>query len=85
MTSDVVLNVADTVRWAGGLGSDVHVFRVADAVHDLALSASPARAHYFGAVRRWLGAKSLDGAAGHRGPEDGEHGHLSQMTQAPAD
>jgi alpha-beta hydrolase superfamily lysophospholipase len=52
--SDCVLDVDDMVRYAPRLGPDVTVVRVEGGIHDLALSAPPARAEYENAVFEWL-------------------------------
>ena len=52
--TDSVLNVQDMVRLAPRLGKDVTVARIPGGVHDLALSAGPARQAYFAEVFGWL-------------------------------
>lgn len=51
---DTVLDVEQIVRRAQRLGPDVTVVRIPDGVHDLALSAEPAREHYLDTVVTWL-------------------------------
>lgn len=53
-SADTVLNVADIVRWAPKLGSDVTVTRVPGGLHDLTLSNPEPRATLFAELGRWL-------------------------------
>lgn len=55
--ADCVLNVADMVRFAPGLGPDVTIERIEGGIHDLALSAPEPRARYERAVFAWLEAR----------------------------
>lgn len=52
--ADVVLDVEKLAERASGLGRHVTLIRVADGMHDLALSDQPARDVYFDEVARWL-------------------------------
>ena len=51
---DAVLDAAQVARWAPALGRNVTVVRVADALHDVYLSAPPVRAAAYAATGRWL-------------------------------
>lgn len=53
-TSDVVLVVRDIAERALGLAGDVAVSWVQDALHDVFLSAPPARAAAYAAIERWM-------------------------------
>jgi alpha-beta hydrolase superfamily lysophospholipase len=55
-TADSVLDVDQIVRWSTGLGPVVTIVRIEGGLHDLALSAAPARQRYFDAIDRWLSA-----------------------------
>ena len=64
--TDSVLSVDDIVRWAPNLGPDVTLAQVPGGIHDLALSALPARTAYFEAVSRWLAERlPVAGGAAH--------------------
>jgi alpha-beta hydrolase superfamily lysophospholipase len=54
MTADTVLDVADMVKYAPRLGSDVTVVEITDGLHDLFLSAEPVRAKALAEVDTWL-------------------------------
>ena len=54
LTTDCVLDVADMRRLAPRLGTDVTFEQIEGGAHDLALSPSPAREAYLGAVLRFL-------------------------------
>ena len=54
--ADVVLDVELVARRAVQLGSHVTVVRIADGLHDLALSPPPARARYYAEIDRWVTA-----------------------------
>ncbi|WP_237774668.1 alpha/beta hydrolase [Actinosynnema sp. ALI-1.44] len=54
MTADTVLDVADMVRFAPGLGHDVTVVEIADGMHDLFLSAEAVRTKALTEVDKWL-------------------------------
>jgi alpha-beta hydrolase superfamily lysophospholipase len=54
--ADSVLNVADIVRYAPGLGGDVTVVRIEGGKHDLALSRPAARELLFSELDTWLRA-----------------------------
>jgi alpha-beta hydrolase superfamily lysophospholipase len=53
-TSDSVLNVQDMWRHAPKVGIDVTVVRIPGGMHDLALSAEPARRQYFDEIFAWM-------------------------------
>lgn len=55
-TSDTVLDVELLARRAVQLGPTVTVVRIADGLHDLALSAAPVRAVYYAQISRWASA-----------------------------
>lgn len=55
---DLVLNVEHMARYGPGLGADVTVVRIEGGIHDLALSAPPARERFERAVFDWLEAKA---------------------------
>ena len=55
-SADIVLNAERIARLAPRLGRHVTVVRIAGGVHDLVLSAEPARTTVFAEVDRWLGA-----------------------------
>jgi alpha-beta hydrolase superfamily lysophospholipase len=52
--ADVVLDVEHIARWAVKVGPYVTVARVADGIHDLALSSAVARDRFFADRSRWL-------------------------------
>ncbi|MET0133966.1 MAG: alpha/beta hydrolase [Kibdelosporangium sp.] len=54
MKADTVLDVADMIRFAPGLGKDVTVVAIPDGMHDLFLSAEPGRQRTFEEVDSWL-------------------------------
>ncbi|NCP39819.1 MAG: alpha/beta hydrolase [Rhodoferax sp.] len=54
MHADVVLDVADMVRLAPKLGPKVQCVSIHDGIHDLVLSAPPARAQVFANLQQWL-------------------------------
>ena len=56
---DVILDVEQIVARAPALGADVTVVQIQGGIHDLALSAEPARSAYFAAVFGWLEARVL--------------------------
>ncbi|MBA2533097.1 MAG: alpha/beta hydrolase [Nocardioidaceae bacterium] len=55
-TSDVVLDVKQIARWAPQLGRQVTIARIDGAMHDVYLSARPARESAFALTSRWLRA-----------------------------
>jgi alpha-beta hydrolase superfamily lysophospholipase len=55
-TADSVLDVDHIARWTPALGRCTTLVRVEDGLHDLALSAEPARTRLFAEMSRWLGA-----------------------------
>jgi alpha-beta hydrolase superfamily lysophospholipase len=54
MSADTVLDVADMIKYAPGLGPDVTVVEIPDGLHDLFLSAEPARTQALTEVDTWL-------------------------------
>lgn len=54
--SDIVLDVEHIARWSAQLGRDVTLIKIEGGVHDLVLSAKPARDEVFAELDRWLGA-----------------------------
>jgi alpha-beta hydrolase superfamily lysophospholipase len=54
--ADAVLDVEHMVRWAPRLGRHVTLVRIASGMHDLTLSAAPARTELFAEMERWIGA-----------------------------
>jgi alpha-beta hydrolase superfamily lysophospholipase len=58
MTADTVLDVADMVKFAPQLGDDVTVVAIEDGMHDLFLSAEPARTQVFAEIDSWLAKKA---------------------------
>lgn len=52
--ADIVLDVELVARRAVQLGSVVTVVRIAGGLHDLSLSAEPARARFYAEIDRWL-------------------------------
>ena len=55
-SADAVLDVEHIVRWSAGLGRLVTIARVEGGMHDLTLSAEPAREQFFSEMGRWLTA-----------------------------
>jgi alpha-beta hydrolase superfamily lysophospholipase len=55
--ADSVLNVADIVRYAPGLGTDVTVVQIEGGKHDLTLSPPKAREQLFTELDQWLTTK----------------------------
>ena len=55
-TSDVVLDVKQIARWAPQLGRQVTIARIDGAMHDVYLSARPARDSAYALTSRWLQA-----------------------------
>ncbi|MEP6817416.1 MAG: alpha/beta hydrolase [Marmoricola sp.] len=56
MTTDIVLDVKQIRHWAPYLGTHVTIAQVEGAMHDVTLSAQPARDRVFDELGRWLGA-----------------------------
>ncbi|GAA2802827.1 alpha/beta hydrolase [Saccharopolyspora taberi] len=54
MSADTVLDVEQIARWAPNIGPDVTTAVIPDGLHDLALSAEPARGEYFAEIDAWL-------------------------------
>lgn len=61
-TSDSVLDVELLARRAVQLGNNVTVVRIANGLHDLALSARPVRAQYYKRMGQWLTAYGWAGS-----------------------
>lgn len=55
-TADAVLDVTQIARWAPNLGRCVTLVRIEGGLHDLTLSAEPARKQTFAEMGRWLSA-----------------------------
>ncbi|HEY0118174.1 MAG TPA: hypothetical protein VGC04_05280 [Cellulomonas sp.] len=53
-SSDIVLDVELIARRAVQLGPVVTVVRIPGGLHDLTLSAPPARARFYAEIDRWL-------------------------------
>ena len=56
---DVILDVDQIVARAPALGTDVTVAQIDGGIHDLSLSAEPARSEYFAVVFDWLAQHGL--------------------------
>ena len=54
--ADIVLDVAHIARWSSGLGPHVTIVRIDGGMHDLVLSAKPARDLVFTELARWIRA-----------------------------
>lgn len=54
--ADTVIDVQSTALRATLLGPTVSLVRIADGLHDLALSAEPAAKRYFAEINRWMAA-----------------------------
>ncbi|QXJ21076.1 alpha/beta hydrolase [Actinomadura graeca] len=54
--ADAVLDVEHMARWAPRLGRHVTLVRIDGGLHDLVLSAEPARSRVFGELARWTNA-----------------------------
>jgi alpha-beta hydrolase superfamily lysophospholipase len=54
--ADSVLDVDHIARWAPALGRNVTLIRIEGGLHDLTLSAAPARKQLFAELGRWLSA-----------------------------
>jgi alpha-beta hydrolase superfamily lysophospholipase len=55
--ADLVLDVADMVRWGPKLGRDVTLAEIPDGLHDLFLSAKPVRDRAITEMDDWLGSR----------------------------
>ncbi|MGH3382837.1 MAG: alpha/beta hydrolase [Actinoallomurus sp.] len=55
-SSDAVLNADDIARWSTRIGPHVTCVRIDDGLHDLTLSAEPARERLFAELDRWMTA-----------------------------
>lgn len=55
-SADAVLNVEHMARWAPRIGRHVTLVRIQGGIHDLVLSAKPAREQVFGELDRWMAA-----------------------------
>jgi alpha-beta hydrolase superfamily lysophospholipase len=53
-STDIVLDVEQMWRWAPRLGPHVTMVRIDGAMHDVTLSAEPARKRVFDVIARWL-------------------------------
>jgi alpha-beta hydrolase superfamily lysophospholipase len=53
-SADSILDVDHITRWSAGLGRLVTIARIEGGLHDLTLSARPAREQFFTEVGRWL-------------------------------
>lgn len=54
--SDIVLDVEHIAKWSPRLGRHVALVRVENGLHDLVLSAKPARDEVFAEPTRWIAA-----------------------------
>jgi alpha-beta hydrolase superfamily lysophospholipase len=61
MRADAVLDVEHMTRFAHRVGPDVTVVEIPDGMHDLFLSAAPARGRAFAALDAWLGERLTPG------------------------
>jgi alpha-beta hydrolase superfamily lysophospholipase len=52
--ADAVLDVAHMAKWAPRLGPHVTLVRIDGGLHDLTLSAEPARGEVFAELARWI-------------------------------
>ncbi|MER6577567.1 alpha/beta hydrolase [Nonomuraea sp. NPDC001023] len=55
-SADIVLDPEHMARWATSIGPHVTCVRIQDGVHDLVLSAEPARKQVFAELDRWMTA-----------------------------
>ncbi|MGW2219625.1 alpha/beta hydrolase [Nonomuraea sp. NPDC001684] len=55
-SADIVLDPEHMARWATAIGPHVTCVRIQDGVHDLVLSAEPARKQVFAELDRWMNA-----------------------------
>ncbi|MGW4404621.1 alpha/beta hydrolase [Nonomuraea sp. NPDC004702] len=55
-SADIVLDPEHMARWATSIGPHVTCVRIQDGVHDLVLSAEPARKQVFAELDRWMNA-----------------------------
>ncbi|WP_236051461.1 alpha/beta hydrolase [Nonomuraea cypriaca] len=62
-SADVVLDPQQIARWSSSVGPHVTCVRIADGLHDLVLSAEPARKQVFAELDRWMNAYVHQGAA----------------------
>lgn len=60
-SADIVLDPHQIARWATAIGPHVTCVRITDAVHDVVLSAGPARKQAFTELDRWLNAYVYQG------------------------
>jgi alpha-beta hydrolase superfamily lysophospholipase len=60
--ADSVLDVDHMARWTPALGRRTTLVRIDGGLHDLALSAEPARKQLFDEVRRWIGGYYATGS-----------------------
>ncbi len=54
--SDIVLDVEHIARWSPKVGAHLTLVRIEGALHDVVLSARPARERAFAELSRWIGA-----------------------------
>lgn len=60
-SADIVLDPRHIARWSTSIGPHVTCVRIPDGIHDLVLSAEPARKQYFAEVDRWSAAYLYQG------------------------
>ncbi|HEX4813826.1 MAG TPA: alpha/beta hydrolase [Nonomuraea sp.] len=56
LSADIVLDPRQIARWATSIGPHVTCVRIRDGLHDLVLSAEPARKQVFAELDRWMNA-----------------------------
>ena len=85
--SDTVLDVRQIAARAHLLGPDVTYIPILDGIHDLSLSARPARDEYFGVVFAWLAAHAhlSERAAAATSSEEPWHSGDTAGSSEPAD
>ncbi len=73
-SADVVLDPRQIARWSTAIGPHVTCVRIPDGVHDLVLSAEPARKQVFAELDRWMNTYIHQGATqglqAHQGNEN---------------
>ncbi|MFI6292460.1 alpha/beta hydrolase [Nonomuraea sp. NPDC050790] len=60
-SADIVLDPRQIARWATAIGPHVTCVRITDGIHDLVLSAEPARKQVFAEIDRWCAAYVYQG------------------------